>query len=70
MAVPVAAILYKLRTTYSSFKFEVQVNDKEGMFTVFVYKLSEKLGSKSFPLDTPMDKFWVEIKDWMRKIVR
>ena len=70
MAVPIAAILYKLRVTYPSYKFEIKPNHPDHTYIVYVYKQSELLGSKAFKPETPMDAFWIEIKSWMRTIVR
>jgi hypothetical protein len=70
MTVPVSAILYKLRTTYSRFKFDVAIDNTSRMFIVGVHEKGKKIGSKSFKPDMPMDKFWSDIKDWMRTLVR
>lgn len=70
MAVPVAAILYKLRVMYAAYKFEIKPKFSKEGYILNVYKQGELLGSKSFVPETPMDKFWVDIKDWMRTIVR
>jgi hypothetical protein len=70
MSVPTAAILYKLRTTYASYKFEVQENRAKALFIVNVFEKGKRLGSKSFSTATPMDEFWDDIKAWMRTILR
>lgn len=70
MTVPVAAILYKLRVMYPSYKFEIKHNVKDDLHSLFVYSKGKTLGSKSFSPDTPLDQFYLDIKDWMRTIVR
>ena len=70
MTVPVAAILYKLRVMYPSYKFEIKHSAVMHLHYLYVYSKGEMLGSKSFEPETPLDKFWETIKCWMQTIVR
>ena len=70
MAVPIAAIQYKLRVMYPSYKFEIKNDVKANVFIVTIFHKGENLGSKSFIPETPMTDFWIEMREWMRTIAR
>jgi hypothetical protein len=70
MALPIAAIKYKLRSIYPNYKFEIKQKAKERLIVINVFFKGKDLGYREFIPETSMDDFWATIREWMRTLIR